>query len=101
MQCMGCQNNEEDVRTDEQKGFYLKNTDWEPPAARVNKEIDVYQMMVQNKFDQWKQRKRLKDNLSVAQRKTLKTLQNGENIDIKRSLQPKNVILRKCNLGNL
>ena len=74
---------DEDSRTDEQKRFYVKNTDWDPPAARVNKSLDVFNMIVQNKFDNWKQPVGVKDNLSVAQRKALKSLSNDERIDIK------------------
>jgi hypothetical protein len=61
----------------------VKNTDWDPPAARVNKSLEVFNMIVQNKLDNWKQPVGIKDNLSVAQRKALKSLSNDENIDIK------------------
>ena len=72
-----------DSRSEEEKRFYVKNKDWEPPSVKVNKAISVHSMAIQNKFDQWKQSDRVKDNLSVNQRKALKSLANNEAIDIK------------------
>ena len=72
-----------DSRSEEEKRFYVKNDDWEPPSAKVNKALDVHNMVIQNQFDHWKQPLRVKDNLSVDQRKALKNLVNNETIDIK------------------
>ena len=70
-----------DSRSEEEKRFYVKKDDWEPP--RVNKALDVFNMVIQNEFDHWKQPARIKDNLSVSQRKALKNLINDDKIDIK------------------
>ena len=72
-----------DSRSEEEKRLHVKNDDWEPPSAKVNKALDVHNMVIQNQFDHWKQPLRVKDNLSVDQRKALKNLVNNETIDIK------------------
>ena len=40
-------------------------------------------MIIQNRFDQWKQPLRIKDNLSVAHREALKNLRTDDRLDIK------------------
>ena len=71
----------EDSRSEEEKRFYIKNSCWEPP--RVNKTLEVHNMIIQKEFDVWKQPVRVKDNLSVAHRKALEGLKNDEVHDIK------------------
>ena len=70
-----------DSRSVEEKRFYVKKDDWEP--SKVNRALDVHNMVIQNKFDHWKQPNRIKDNLSVTQRKAPKSLSNDDKIDIK------------------
>ena len=72
---------DEDSRSEEEKRFYIKKSDWESP--RTNKTLDVHNMIIQNKFDQWKQPLRIKDNLSVAHREALKNLRTDDRLDIK------------------
>ena len=74
---------EVDSRIEEEKRFYVKKTDWEPPTARVNKTLLVHNMIIQNKFDEWKQPIRVKDNLTSQQRKALEGLKKIEDQDIK------------------
>ena len=50
---------DEDSRSEEENRFYVKKDDWEPPSARVNKALEVHNMVIQNQFDQWKQPQRV------------------------------------------
>ena len=71
---------DEDFRTEEEKRFYVKS-DWEPPNP--NHAVRTYEMLIQSKFDVWKQPTRVARNLSHAQIQALKELKNDDNIDIK------------------
>ena len=71
---------DEDFRTEEEKRFYVKS-DWEPPNP--NHAVRTYEMLIQSKFDVWKQPTRVARNLSHAQIQALKELKNDDKIDIK------------------
>ena len=60
--------NQEDGRTDLERKFY-KKSNWNPPKAC--KEIEDMISRLQEKFDEWKPSRYLKDNLSAEERKVL------------------------------
>ena len=72
---------DEDQRSEEQKRFYIKIEEWEPPNPSAA--MRTHNMLIQNKFDLWKQPTRVAKNLSVYQIKALKELKANDNIDIK------------------
>ena len=72
-----------DSRSEEEKRFYLKKSDWVPPTWKVNKSLLVHNKVIQNKFDNWKQPIRVASNVSFSLREALKNLKNNKDIDIK------------------
>ncbi len=74
---------EEDSRSEEEKRFYLNKSEWEPPRAGVNPALLTHNMVVQQKWDEWKQITRVADNMSVPMRTALKGLRDDPDIDIK------------------
>ena len=72
-----------DNRDEEEKRFYLKHSDWEPPPQQVNKCLSAHNQVLQSKFDRWKQPVRVSSNLSVEMQKALKDLKNDKEHDIK------------------
>ena len=72
---------DEDTRTEEQKRFYVKNEEWEPPYPSAS--LKAHNMVIQHKFDLWKQPTRVARNLSGQQINAIKELKNNDSIDIK------------------
>ena len=72
---------ENDSRSEEEKRFYVKSEDWEPPNPSAA--MQTHNMVVQNKFDLWKQPTRVARNLSVQQIKAIEELKANDSIDIK------------------
>ena len=72
---------EEDSRTEEERRFYVKSDDWEPPVP--NSVVKTHNMLIQNKFDLWKQTTRVARNLSGQQFSAIKDLKSNDSIDIK------------------
>ena len=72
---------EEDSRTDEQKRFYLKSEEWEPPNPSAS--LKAHNMVIQHKFDLWKQPTRVAGNLSSKLQDAIKELKENDDIDIK------------------
>ena len=69
--------NSEDSRTELESKFYQKS-DWNPPKASV--EIEKLIDCIQHNFDRWKVPLRIPDNLSVEERKFLKSVKNSNEI---------------------
>ena len=63
------------------KRFYEKSEDWEPPNPSAA--MQTHNMVVQNKFDLWKQPTRVARNLSGQQFCAIKDLKSNDSIDIK------------------
>ena len=73
----------EDNRDEEEKRFYLKNSDWEPPPNQVNRCLSAHNQVLQSKFDKWKQPVRVSSNLSAGMQKALRDLKKDNEHDIK------------------
>ena len=69
--------NSEDSRTELESKFYQKS-DWNPPKASV--EIEKLIDCIQHNFDRWKVPLKIPDNLSVEERKFLKSVKNSNEI---------------------
>ena len=72
---------EEDSRTEEEKRFYVKRDEWVPPNTSAA--LKTHHMVIQNKFDLWKQPTRVASNMSAQQKLAVKELKEDESIDIK------------------
>jgi hypothetical protein len=72
---------DEDTRTEEQKRFYVKNEEWEPPYPSAS--LKAHNMVIQHKFDLWKQPTRVARNLSQQQLSAIKALKENEDLNIK------------------
>ena len=59
----------------------MKSEDWEPPNPSAV--VKTHNMLIQNKFDLWKQPTRVARNLSGQQLNAIKELKGNDNIDIK------------------
>ena len=55
---------DDDNRSEEEKRFYVKHSDWEPNVQNVNKSLLVHNNIIQHKFDRWKQPVRVASNMS-------------------------------------
>ena len=72
---------EEDTRTEEQKRFYTKSEEWEPPNPSSS--LKAHNLVIQHRFDSWKQPTRVARNLSRNQQNAIKELKENDTIDIK------------------
>ena len=72
---------DEDTRSEEQKRFYVKSEDWEP--SNPSSSLKAHNMVIQHRFDLWKQPTRVAKNLSRQQQNAIKELKDNDTMDIK------------------
>ena len=63
------------------KTNYVKRDDWVPPNTSAA--LKTHHMVIQNKFDLWKQPTRVASDISAQQKKAVKELKEDDSIDIK------------------
>ena len=71
----------EDLRTEEEKRFYIRKSEYDPKCP--NAHLQTYQDKIIQKFNNWVQPKRVLNNEDIKRRKVLKRLQKDDTIDIK------------------
>ena len=65
-----------DTRSELERKFYVKS-DWEPPKACV--EIESFINRIQEKFDSWRPKRWIKDNLTREERLVLNNIRQDQN----------------------
>ena len=69
----------EDLRTEEEKRFYMKSS-WTPQAGKFVT-LDMFIYRIRKRFDEWVVPKRIKDNMTKAEREGMEEVKNdGEHI---------------------